>query len=140
MPDPLPRILLLALAAVCAIAGCATPARPNLAAVAIAIRPVGDRPPTADETRQVLQALQPALLRVGAAIAPSRADADFLMTVTFTPATASSGSRVLVNGIEPATRYKNATDAGDTPEAREWRRRLREIEGWAQSQNSGRDS
>src|SRR5687768_2515824 len=71
----------------------------RLPAVAVAIRPVGDRPPSTEEIRQIYQALQPALLRVGASVAERRDVADFVMTVSFTPPAGSSGSRVTVVGI-----------------------------------------
>ena len=54
--------------------------------------------------------------------------ADFVMTVSFTPATASSGPRVRVVGVEPTERFRSATDGENTAEAKEWRKRLRELE------------
>ena len=125
---------LLSLAATCVGAGCTSPAPPRLPAVAIAITPVGNRPPSAEEIHRVHQALTPALLQMGALVAERRDVADFVITVSFTPATASAGSRVTVIGVEPTARFREATDGGDTPEAKEWRRRMREIEGWAGSQ------
>jgi hypothetical protein len=106
---------------------CTSPAQPRVPAVAIAIRPVGDSPPSTEEIQQVLQALKPALLQKGASVAERRDAADFVMTVSFTPATASAGSRVTVIGVEPTARFREATDGEDTPEAKEWRRRLREV-------------
>jgi hypothetical protein len=119
-----------ALAAAFIVVSCTTPAQPRLPAVAIAIRPVGDRPPSPDEIRQTLEALRPALLRAGASVAERRDLADFVMTVTFTPATGSSGSRVIVNGIEATARFRDATQGGETPETKEFRRRVRDMEGW----------
>ena len=139
---PSPHLLrfLLSLAAVGLAAACTSVSQPRLPAVAIAVRPVGDRPPSSDEIRQVLEALQPALLRAGASVAARRDEADFVMTVTFTPASDASGSRVTVVGIEPTARFREATDAGETAETKEFRRRMREIEGWDRSQAGGRDS
>ena len=121
--------ILFTLAAAFMGASCTTPAQPRLPTVAIAIRPVGDRPPSPDEIRQTLEALRPPLLRAGASIAARRDLADFVLTVTFTPATASSGSRVSVNGLEPTARLRDATDGGETPEMKEFRRRVRDMEG-----------
>jgi hypothetical protein len=101
--------------------------------VAIAIRPNGGRPPSTEEIQQVLQAFKPALSQKGASVAERRDLADFVLTVSYTPATISAGSRVTVIGIEPTPRFRDATDGGDTPEAKEWRRRVREIEGFAGS-------
>jgi hypothetical protein len=106
-------------------------------AVAIAIGPVGNRPPSAAEVSETLQALQPALLRAGASLADRKEAADFVMTVSFIPATGESGSRIKVVGIEPTARFQAATDRGDTPEAKEWRRRVREIEGWNGGERRG---
>ena len=131
---PIIFTVLLALATACLGPGCISHAQPRLPAVAIAIRPVGDSPPSAEDINLVLQALKPALLQKGASVAERRELADFVMTVSFTPATASAGSRVTVISIEPTARFRDATDGGDTPEAKEWRRRVREIEGWAASQ------
>jgi hypothetical protein len=107
----------------------------RLPAVAIAIRPVGDRPPSTEEIQLVFQALKPALLQKGASVAERRDLADFVMTVSFIPATDASPSRVKVIAIEPTARLRDATGGDDTPEAKEWRRRVREIEVWAQSQS-----
>src|SRR5688572_27441562 len=70
------RVLLL-LAATFVGASCTSPVQQRIPAVAVAIRPVGDRPPSTDEIRQVHEALQPALLRAGASIAARRDVADF---------------------------------------------------------------
>src|SRR5688572_16255994 len=121
--------VLPALAAAFMSAGCTTPAPQRLPTVAIGIRPIADRPPSPDEIRQTLEALRPALLRAGAAIAERRDLADFVLTVTFTPATDSSGSRVTVAGLEPTARLRDAIDGGETPETKEFRRRVRQMEG-----------
>lgn len=121
--------VVLALAAAFMGVGCTTPTQQRLPAVAIAIRPVGDRPPSSDEMRQTLEALRPALLRAGASIAERRDLADFVLTVTFTPATGSSGSRVTVAGLEPTARLREANEGGETPETKEFRRRVRQMEG-----------
>ena len=120
--------VLLSLAVPFVGTSCTSPAQPRLPAVAIAIRPVGNRPPSAEETHLVLQALKPALLQKGASVAERRDLADFVMTVSFTPATAASGSRVTVIGLEPTTRFRDGSDGGETPEMKEWRRRLRELD------------
>jgi hypothetical protein len=119
---------LLALAAAFLGAGCTTPAPQNLPTVVIALRPVGDRAPAPDEIRQTLEALRPALSRAGASLTERRDLADFVLTVTFTPATGSSGSRVIVNGLEPTARQRDAMDGGETPETKEFRRRIRGME------------
>jgi hypothetical protein len=129
--------VLLSLAAAFVGTSCTSHVQQRLPAVAIAMRPVGDRPPSTEETRQVFQALQPALLRVGASVAERRGVADFVMTVSFTPATGSSGSRVTVISVEPTDRFRDATAAGDTPEAKEWRQRLREIVNWNGGEGRG---
>jgi hypothetical protein len=121
-------IVLLSLVAAFAGAGCSSPIQQRLPAVAIAIRPVGDRPPSKEEISQVLGALKPALLQKGASVAERRDLADFVMTVSFTPATAASGSRVTVIGIESTARYRDGSDGGDTPEMKEWRRRLQQLD------------
>lgn len=126
--------VLLPLAAIGAGAGCTSPTSPRLPTAAIAIRPVENRPPSAEEAQVVLQTLRPMLLQKGAALAERSDSADFVVTVNFTPANAGSGPRVTVIGIEPTNRFRDATSGDDTPEAREWRRRLREIEGWARNQ------
>jgi hypothetical protein len=123
-------VVLLSLGAAFVGASCTSPAEQRVPAVAIAIRPVGDRPPSAEEVQLVLQALKPALLQKGASVAERRDLADFIMTVGFVPATSSSGSRVRVISIEPTARFREATDGGDTPEAKEMRRRVRDLEGW----------
>jgi hypothetical protein len=120
--------VLLTLAAVFLGASCTSPAPQRLPAVAVAIRPVGDRPPSTDEVRLTLQALKPALLQAGASLAERRDLADFVMTVSFTPATASAGSSVKVVGIEPTARFRDASYGSDTPEMKEWQRRLRQLD------------
>jgi hypothetical protein len=119
----------LALAAAFMGASCTTPAQQRLPTVAIALRPVGGRPPSPDEIRETIEALRPALLRAGASIAERRDLADFVMTVTFMPATGSSGSRVSVNGLEATARLRDATGGGETQETKEFRRRMRDMEG-----------
>ena len=122
-------IVLLSLTAAFMGAGCATPVEQRLPTVAIAIRPVGNRPPSPDEIRQTLEALRPALLQAGASVAERRDLADFVLTVTFAPATDSSGSRVTVAGLEPTARLRDAVDGGESPETKEFRRRVRQMEG-----------
>jgi hypothetical protein len=122
-------VVLLSLAPPFVGTSCTSPAQPpRLPAVAIAIRPVGDRPPSAEEVQLVLQALRPALLQKGASVAERRDLADFVMTVNFMPATAASASRVTVLGIEPTARYRESTEGGETPEMKEWQRRLRQLD------------
>ena len=121
-------IVLLPLSAAVVGTSCTGPAQPRLPAVAIAIRPIGDRLPSAEEAQLVLQALKPALLQKGASIAERRDLADFVMTVSFTPATAASGSRVTVIGIESTSRNRDGRDGGETPEMKEWRRRLQQLD------------
>lgn len=120
--------VLIALALPGAETGCTSTPPPHLPAVAIAIRPVGDRPPSTEEVQLVLQALAPALRQQGASIAQRRDLADFVMTVTFTPATAASGSRVTVIGLESTPRYRDGRDGSETPEMKDWRRRLRQLD------------
>jgi hypothetical protein len=108
-------------------------------AVAIAIGPVGNRPPSPAEVSETLQALQPALLRVGASVADQKEAADFVLTVNFIPATSESGSQIRVVGIERTARFQEATDRGDTPEAKEWRRRVQEIERWNGGERRGQN-
>ena len=121
-------VVLLALGAAFLDASCTSPVPQRLPAVAVAFRPVGERPPSTDEVRLTLQALKPALLQAGASIAERRDLADFVMTVSFTPATASAGSSVKVIGIEPTARLRDASYGGDTPEMKEWQRRLRQLD------------
>ena len=54
-------------------------AQQRLPAVAIAIRPVGDRPPSTEEIRQTYEALQSTLLRAGASVAERRDVTDFVI-------------------------------------------------------------
>ena len=129
----------LLLAAACLSEGCTHPVQQRLPAVAVAIRPVDDRPPSTVETQLVLQALKPALLQAGASIAERGDPADFVMTVSFIPATESSASRVKVIGIEPTPRFRDATDGADSPEAKDWRRRLRDIEQWVEREGRRSD-
>jgi hypothetical protein len=119
-------VLILVAAAFVGVS-CTAPAQQRLPTVSIAIRPVGDRPPSVEEIRQTLDALRPALLRAGAAVAERRDSADYLMTVTFTPAIDSSGSRVTVNAIEPTPRFRDSIQGGETPEMKEWRRRMSQL-------------
>src|SRR5688572_1641209 len=119
--------VLLSLSATFVVTSCTSPTQARLPAVAIAIRPVGDRPPSAEEVQQVLQVLKPALIQKGASVAERRDLADFVMTVSFTPASAASGSRVTVIGLEATSRYREASDGGETPEMREWRRRMQQL-------------
>lgn len=132
--------VMLWLAAAFVGASCTSPVQQRLPAVAIAIRAVGDRPPSTEETRLVLQSLKPALLQAGASLAERGDVADFVMTVSFTPATDSAGSRVKVIGVEPTARFRDATDRADTPEAKEWRRRLHEIEQWVEREGRRSDT
>ena len=127
-PAALVHTVLFFSVAACAGPGCTSPAPQRLPAVAIAIRPVGHRPPTAEEVQLVLHALKPALLQKGASIADRKDLADFVMTVTFTPATAASDSRVTVVGLEATARHRDGGEGTDSPEMREWRRRLRELD------------
>jgi hypothetical protein len=108
--------------------------------VAIAVRLVGDAIPSAHQVNHIRQVLQSELLRKGFTLAEDPGVAEYVLTVSFIPAPDGEGGRVSIASFEPARRFRDATDAGDTPEAKEWRRRLREIEGWAQLQGSGRDS
>lgn len=132
------HIAVLLMGAVFVGAGCSTPGQ-RLTAVAIAVRPVGNRPPSTEEIRRIHDSLQPALIRMGASVAQSREGADLVMTVDFIPATGDSGPRVKVIGVEPTARFREATDGGDTPEANDWRRRQREMEAWAERQGRGLD-
>lgn len=119
--------ILLSLAAAFVGTGCTSPAPARLPAVAIAIRPVGDRPPSAEEVQLVLQALTPALLQKGASVAERSDLADFVMTVSLTPATAAHGPRVTVIEVEPTPRYREGNEGGETLEMKEWRRRMQQL-------------
>jgi hypothetical protein len=119
--------VLISVAAAFVGVSCTAPAQQRIPTVSIAIRPVGDRPPSVEEIRQTLDALGPALLRAGAAVAERSDLADYLMTVTFTPAIESSGSRVTVNGLEPTPRLRDSVQGGETPEMRDWRRRMGQL-------------
>ena len=120
--------VLLALPAAFLGASCSSPAPQRIPAVAVAIRPVGNRPPSSDEVRLTLQALKPALLQAGALLAERRDLADYVMTVSFTPETPLAGSIVKVVSLEPTARFREASIGGDTPEMKEWQRRLRQLD------------
>jgi hypothetical protein len=126
-------VVLLSVAAAFPGAGCSSPAQPRQPLVAIAIRPVDNRPPSTDETRLTYEALQPALRRAGASVAARGETADFVMTVSFIPAVGSSGPRVKVMSVEPTARFREGSQEGETPEMKEWRRR---VENLASSDNS----
>jgi len=122
-------------AALLALVGCATTHQPpKPPTVAIAVGPVAGAAPTAEHLTRIHQALQPEFARIGLAMAGTRAEADFVATVSFDP-TAGPNGRIVVNGIEPTAKFRTATDDGDTPEAREWRRRQHEIELWMERQH-----
>jgi hypothetical protein len=72
---------------------------------------------------------------VGFRLAEARNAADFVVTVSFTPIPGGSGGRVTVTGIEPSAEFRRMMGTGETEEEREYRRRLREYEQWAQRQN-----
>ena len=126
---------LLSWAALLALVGCATSRQASRQpAVAIAVGLIAGGPPSAGDLARIHRALQPEFARIGLAMAGTRAEADFVATVSFDP-TAGPDGRIVVNGIEPTAKFRAATDDGDTPEAREWRRRQREIELWMERQN-----
>ena len=119
--------------------GCAT-VREESPTVAIAVRLAGDVvPPSADHIRHIRAGLQPSLQRAGFALAEDATVADYVLTVTFRPAVDGQGGHVSIASFEPTRQFREATDAGDTPEAKEWRRRQREIEQWMERQGRGQD-
>ncbi len=109
-------------------------------AVAVAISPIGTRTLSADQVAQVHEALKPEILRAGYSLAPSRAAADLVLIVSYTPVDGGSGGRVKIMTLEPTARFLQATDGGDTPEAKEMRRRQRELEQWIERQSRSSDS
>jgi hypothetical protein len=127
---------LLVLANVCVGTGCSTtaPRSPAAPSVAIAVIAATGVPPSVEQITRILEALRPELARVGFRVTEAREAADYLVTVSFTPSPGFNGGRVAVVGIEPSTQFRTATGASETPEAKEWRRRLGEIEEWTRRQ------
>jgi hypothetical protein len=68
-------------------------------------------------------------------LAQTGAAADLVLIVNFTSAPDGSGGRVKMTALEPTQRFRQEMDGSDTPEVRDMRRRLREIEAWASTQN-----
>jgi hypothetical protein len=122
--------------------GCATTERtnPRALAVTIAVTPVGARTVSAEQVAQIHQALKPELQRAGYVLADHSAMADLVLTVSFTPMPGGTGGRVKITGLEPTAQFRRETDGGDTEEAKELRRRLREIQRWAEGQSRNSDS
>ncbi len=118
------------------LGGCASHAKARPLAVIVAVRPVNAKPLSTEQVARIHQALDPELLRAGYVLADLTASADLVVTVSFTPTPAGSGGQVKITGIEPTAQFRRATDDGDTPEAKELRRRLSEIERWANRQAS----
>ncbi len=106
----------------------------NSPVVAVAVSTQGGAPPTAAEVARIHQALQPELTRAGFSLAADREAAAFIVSVTFTRPSGIDGERVKITGFEPRKQFHDATNGGDTPEAREVRRRQREYEQWVERQ------
>ena len=129
-------LVLLAAAVLCS--GCATRERQNARtlSVTVAITPLGARTLSSDQVIRIHDALKPELLRAGYSFAGNSSTADLVLLVSFTPIPDGNGGRVKIIGIEPTAQFRRETDGGDTPEAKEMRRRQREFELWAERQKS----
>jgi hypothetical protein len=117
-----------------AYAGCATLPK-RTPTVAIAVRLTGNGVPAPDHLAHIRAGLQPSLVRAGFVLAEDASIADYVLTVAFIPAITGQGGQVSIASFEPTRRFREAIDAGDTPEAKEWRRRQREIEEWVERQS-----
>jgi len=106
----------------------------------MAVTPIGARSLSHEQVACVHEALIPEIRRAGYSVAKNRADADFMVLVNFTPVAGGSGGRVKITGLEPTAPFLRATEQGDTPEARELRRRQREIEQWMERQSRNSDA
>jgi hypothetical protein len=126
------------------LVGCAVPARQasNPVAVALAIRILGGGTPTPQQLTNVHRAMEPQLARAGYRFAPNVNSADAIVSVNFTPDPADpNGGRVTVMGVEFSAEMRRALASGadQSDEARDMRRRLREIEQWTERQAKGVD-
>jgi hypothetical protein len=127
------RIVALLFLLLLAIAGtsCSTTPAPRsvaMPAVAVAVTSADGSRPSTEQLTRIYQAMQPELLKVGLRLAEGRNAADFVVTVSFTPTPGGSGGRIAVTGIEPSAEFRRKIGNGESEEARELRRRVREME------------
>ena len=136
----LPAILLCA--ALVACSGVAVGSRHALrpVSVAVAVTPVGVESISSAQTKLVHAALVPELQRAGYSLAQSGVSADLVLLVSFTPTPGGPGGRVQIMGLQPSAQFRRSTDNGDTPEAKEMRRRQQELQHWIDRQSSHSDS
>jgi hypothetical protein len=132
-------LTLLAGLILCPACSTASRSEPRPLSVAVAITPVGATL-SAEQIARVHGALKPELQRVGYTFAESSAAADLVLLVTFSPIAGGTGGRLKIIGLEPTAEFRRATDGADTPEAKEMRRRQREIEQWVERQSSSSGS
>ncbi len=132
--------LLLAVMAQCC--GCASNGRPNPRplSVSVSITPIGASSLSTEQVVRVHEAIKPQLLQSGYTFAVSSSAADLVLLVSFTPIPGGNGGHVRITGIEPTAQFRRETDGGDTPEAKEMRRRQRELEQWIERQGRSSDS
>jgi hypothetical protein len=107
--------------------------------VSVAITPIDARSISNAQAAQVHEALRPELQRAGYTFADNSMTADLVLLVSFTPTVGGNGGRVKITGLSPTAEFRRATDNGDTPEAKEMRRRQRELEQWVERQSRNSD-
>jgi hypothetical protein len=102
--------------------------------VLVAIRIAEGGAPSPQEVAKIHGALEPQMMRAGFTFAKSIDAADFVLTASFARNTADpNGGHVTVTSIEPTSRFQIASHDDSTPEGKERRRRLQEIERWVEN-------
>jgi hypothetical protein len=113
----------------------------NAPGVALIVRLAGGGMLTAQQLNNIYLALYGDIRDAGYQFARNADAAHFLVTVRFTPdALDPSSGHVTVLGIEPnpMNRRGVAAVADESEETKEFRRRMREIERWAEAQAANR--
>ena len=136
----LPAILLCTALAACSGGAARSRHAARPVSVAVAVTPIGVTSISTEQTKRVHAALIPELQRAGYSLAQTSAAADLVLLVSFTPTPEGEGGRVKIMGLEPSAQFRRSTDNGDTPEAKEMRRRQRELQQWIDRQLTHPDS
>lgn len=137
---PLPPHL-IALMAIGAsmVLGCATPKKPDVHSVSVAVTTSDGKPPSQDQVARILAALWPEIERAGFKLARAPNEADFVVSVRYTADAEGTGGRVSISGMEPTARFKSTPGMGESEELREIRRRIREMDAWSARQMTRTD-
>lgn len=124
------------------LGGCAHAAKsaPRPLSVAVAVTPLGAGTVSAGQVAQIHQALRPEFERTGYIFANSRKNADLVLTVSFIPNPGGQGGRISFTSLEPTEQFREATDGGETPEAKEFRRRAQDLQAIVEAKGRNPDS